>query len=278
MTEAGSLAKRVAITGAGSGLGQALAERYARAGWRVAVTDIVAERAETVAAALRADGSEAFAQTLDIRRAADFTALTTRLETEWGGVDCFINNAGVAAAGTLVDTPPDDWDWLVDINLGGVVRGSRAALPLLRASHGHLVNIASFAAVANAPGMAAYNVAKAGVLSLSESIRGEERPRGVSVTVACPAFFATGLMDNFRSTEPDQKALVTRLMARSRIGAADIANDIYEAAAAGRFLVISHREARWQYRFKRLAPETFFRAVVRTTRAFTRRDTTRDTP
>lgn len=258
--------KRIAITGAGSGLGRALALRYGRAGARVAVTDIQAGRARRVAGEVNDAGGEAMAQTLDTRRDADFEQLLVRLNDEWGGVDIFVNNAGVASSGTVADTPPADWDWLIDINLMGVVRGCRAALPAIRASRGCIVNTASFAAVANAPGMVSYNVAKAGVLSLSETLRAEEYANGVSVTVACPAFFATNLMDSFRSTTPGREALVEKLMARSGVTAEDVADQIYNAVAARRFLVLTHRDTRWQYRLKRLQPELFFRVVERVAR------------
>ncbi|MGN8199329.1 SDR family oxidoreductase [Salinisphaera sp. RV14] len=259
--------KRMAITGAGSGLGRALALRYARAGWRVAVTDIQTGRARRVAGEVNDAGGQAMAQTLDTRRDADFAQLMARLDTEWGGVDVFVNNAGVAASGTVADTPQADWDWIVDINLMGVVRGCRAALPALRASRGHIVNTASFAAIANAPGMASYNVTKAGVLSLSETLRAEERGHGVGVTVACPAFFATNLMESFRSTAPGRDALVAKLMARSGVTADDVADQIFDAVARRRFLVLTHRDTRWQYRLKRLQPEWFFRAVEKMARS-----------
>ncbi|MGB7755110.1 MAG: SDR family oxidoreductase [Salinisphaera sp.] len=258
---------RIAITGAGSGLGRALALRYARAGWRVAVTDIQTGRARRVAGEVNEAGGEAMAQTLDTRRESDFEQLIARLEAEWGGVDVFVNNAGVASSGTVADTPQADWDWIVDINLMGVVRGCRAAIPPLRASGGHIVNTASFAAIANAPGMASYNVAKAGVLSLSETLRAEERRNGVNVTVACPAFFATNLMESFRSTIPGREALVEKLMARSGVTAEDVADQIFEAVAKRRFLVLTHRDTRWQYRLKRLQPQLFFRAVEKTARS-----------
>ena len=262
--------KRIAITGAGSGLGRELALRYAREGWQVAVTDIQTGRARRVAGEVNEVGGEAMAQTLDTRKPEDFDALLERIEHTWGGLDVFVNNAGVSNAGSVVDTPLADWAWMLDINLMGTVRGSRAALPLLRASRGHLINIASFAAIANAPGMAAYNAAKSGVLSLSESIRGEEHDNGVGVTVACPAFFATNLLESFRGTNDRQRAMVEKLMRRAKVSAADVADDIHRAARDNEFLVISHRTARWQYRMKRLSPETFFNAVLKATRSFTR--------
>ena len=262
--------KRIAITGAGSGLGRELALLYARDVWRVAVTDIQAGRARQVAGEVNDAGGEALAQPLDNRKVDDFDTLFARVSQEWGGLDVFVNNAGVSSAGSVADTPLADWHWMLDINLMGAVHGSRAALPLLRASRGRLVNIASFAAIANAPGMAAYNVAKAGVLSLSESIRGEEHDNGVGVTVACPAFFATNLLDSFRSTNDRQRATVDKLMRRAKVSAADVADDIHRAVRDNEFLVISHRTARWQYGLKRLSPNRFFNAVLKATRSFNR--------
>lgn len=259
--------KRIAITGGGSGLGRELALRFARDGWRVAVSDIDDTRARAVAAEIEASGNNAFGWRADTRVEPDLDALCRELEDRWGGVDVFVNNAGVAGAGTVADSDPDDWRWMIDINLMGVVNGTRAAMPLLRASKGHLVNVASFAAIASAPGMAAYNVTKAGVVSLSESVRGEELDNGVGVTVACPAFFATNLLESFRGDDK-QRGTVNKLMTRAEVSAADVADDIFRAVADNRFLVISHKTSRRQYWFKRLAPERFFRAVHKATRGF----------
>ncbi len=260
---------RIAITGAGSGLGRAIALRYARDGARVAVTDIDPERADAVAAEVETAGGESLARALDTRNEADYAALVEALTEAWGGVDVWVNNAGVAAAGTVADTPEDDWRWLIDINLMGVVTGCRHALPLVRASQGHVVNVASFAAIASSPGMAAYNVVKAGVLSLSETLRGEEHDRGVGVSVVCPAFFQTNLMDNFRAHHPRQQQVLRKLMERSPITADDVAEAVHGAVAGGRFMVIPNATERRQYWFKRLTPEGFFRAVLKATRGFT---------
>ncbi|MDA3922603.1 MAG: SDR family oxidoreductase [Salinisphaera sp.] len=268
MNEGGSDQKRVAITGAGSGLGRELALCYAQAGWRVAVTDIQTGRARRVAGEVNDAGGQGIAQTLDTRRDEDYAQLNERLQESWGGLDVWVNNAGVAASGTVADTSVEDWEWMLQINLMGMVRGCRAALPMLRASRGHLINIASFAAIANAPGMASYNVAKAGVLALSETLRGEEYDHGVGVTVACPAFFASNLLESFRSQSPHHTTMVQKLMESSGVTAAQVADDIFTAAADGEFLVISHRTARWQYRLKRVSPESFFKAVLKSTRSF----------
>jgi NAD(P)-dependent dehydrogenase (short-subunit alcohol dehydrogenase family) len=261
--------KRIVITGAGSGLGRALALRFAAERWRVAVVDVKEVEAEETLRKVRAAGGDGFVQRCDVRSDGDWEALRTRVESEWRGVDVVVNNAGVGAAGSVVETPMSDWQWMLDINLLGVVRGCRTFVPMLLAARsGHVVNVASFAAIASAPGMVAYNVAKAGVLSLSESLRAEVFDEGVDVTVACPAFFQTNLLDSFRSPDPGVKAKVMRLMQRARINADDVADDIYHAVVTRRFLVISHDDARWQHRLKRVAPELFYREVRKAMKRF----------
>jgi NAD(P)-dependent dehydrogenase (short-subunit alcohol dehydrogenase family) len=256
--------KRVVITGAGSGLGRALALRFARERWRVCIADVHHERAEESLTLVRGAGGDGFVERCDVTRIEDFEALATRLKREWNGVDVVVNNAGIAAAGTVQATPLADWEAVIDINLLGVVRGCRTFVPMLLSQRsGHVVNIASFAAIAAAPGMAAYNVAKAGVVSLSESLRAEVFDEGLDVTVACPAFFRTNLLESFRGPDPAAKVTVARFMDHAKVTADDVANDIFEAVMNGRFLVISHPDARWQYRIKRAAPELFYREVRR---------------
>ena len=256
--------KRVVITGAGSGLGRALSLRFASEGWRVGIADINLERAEETLEKVRAAGGSGFVQHCDVVVPQDFEALADRVKKEWGGVDVVINNAGIASAGTVQATSLADWEAVININLLGVVRGCRTFIPMLLAQRsGHVVNIASFAAIASAPGMASYNVAKAGVFSLSESLRAEVFDEGVDVTVACPAFFRTNLLESFRGPDPTAKATVARIMERATVTAEDVANDIYQATMNGRFLVISHPDSRWQYRVKRAAPELFYREVRR---------------
>jgi NAD(P)-dependent dehydrogenase (short-subunit alcohol dehydrogenase family) len=256
--------KRMVITGGGSGLGRALSLRFARERWRICIADINLERADETLKLVRGAGGDGFIERCDVALVQDFDALAARVQKEWGGVDIVVNNAGIAAAGSVQTTPLADWEAVININLLGVVRGCRTFVPMLLSQRsGHFVNIASFAAIASAPGMAAYNVAKAGVFSLSESLRAEVFDEGVDVTVACPAFFRTNLLDSFRGPDPAAKLTVARFMDHAKVTAEDVANDIYEGVMNGRFLIISHPDARWQYRMKRAAPEFFYREVRR---------------
>ncbi|MBT8143744.1 MAG: SDR family NAD(P)-dependent oxidoreductase, partial [Gammaproteobacteria bacterium] len=166
-------------------------------------------------------------------------------------------------------TALDDWDWTLDINLHGVIRGCHLLAPLLvRQRDGHIVNIASFAGIAHAPAMAAYNTAKAGVIGLSESLRAEMLPHGVGVSVACPSFFRTNLLDSFRTPDPRLQQFAERMFQNASVTAEDVADDIFRAVHSNRFMVITHSEARWLYRFKRWAPKLFFRLVAKRAAGF----------
>lgn len=264
--------RRVIITGAGSGLGRALALHFAREGWRVAVTDQDLERATATAAQVRELGATALALRCDVRSDADALHLAEVITAEWQGVDVLVNNAGVAVAGTVEDTPLADWAWAVDINLLGAVRLCRTFLPLLKQQGaGRIVNVASFAGIANPPALAAYNVTKAALISLSETLRFELAPHGVGVTVACPSFFKTALLEGGRTSAPQMKAIVLRLMAKATITADDVAAAIYEAVERDRFLVLVHPDARTRYWMKRASPELFFRVAKRMTAPFLRK-------
>ncbi|MBT8131745.1 MAG: SDR family oxidoreductase [Gammaproteobacteria bacterium] len=256
--------KRILITGAGSGLGLAIARKYAAHGWRVAITDVDETRADAALGEIRVAGGDGFATGCDVRQLNDLTALRDRLISEWSGVDIVVNNAGVAGAGTVADTPMEDWEWALDINLMGVVRGCHVFAPLLaEQGNGHIVNIASFAGIAQAPAMASYNVTKIGVIGLSESLRTEMHPYGVGVSVVCPSFFQTNLMESFRTPDPALRIVASKYLSRATITADDVAKDIYESVLRGRFMIITHKDARWLYRLKRFAPETFFKILMK---------------
>lgn len=273
---------RVVITGAGSGLGRALALAYAAAGADIAVTDRDAASAEATLAAVKTAGGDGFAATVDVTQAADFVVLADRVHSRWQGLDVLINNAGVATAGTVQQADIAQWHWVLDINLLGCVRGVQALAPLMQQQgHGHIVNVASFAGIANPPAMASYNAAKAAVISLSETLRFEMAPHGIGVTVACPSFFKTRLIETSAAqadvqgtaataTAPQMQAIVSRLMARANVTAEQVAADILNAVARNRFLVISHPDARRLQRIKRFSPALYFRMARKATEGFLR--------
>jgi NADP-dependent 3-hydroxy acid dehydrogenase YdfG len=256
--------KRVLITGAGSGLGRALAFRFAENGWRVACADIRLDRAQATVKLITEFGVGAMALKVDVGNDASVEEMRDEVLGAWEGVDVVINNAGVASAGPVVQTSLDDWRWTLNINLMGVVRGCRAFLPILiEQGKGRIVNIASFAGIANAPRMAAYSASKAGVISLSECLRGELAlaNSAVRVCVVCPAFFQTNLMETARAPAAD-KAAATKLMKTSGDAADEVAAHIYQRMLRGDFLILPTKSEPSRWRMKRLLPELFFRRLV----------------
>jgi NADP-dependent 3-hydroxy acid dehydrogenase YdfG len=242
------MAERVLVTGAASGLGRAMATRWARAGWRVLVSDVDAE-----AAARTAEEIGASAIALDVTDETGWAAARDWCEREWGGLDVLVNNAGVGAGGRFEKIGTADWDWIWEINVKGVVLGCRAFVPGFKArGSGHLVNVASLAGIMNLPGMSSYNVTKAAVISLSDTLRLELEPYGVHTTVVCPAFVRTNLGDRLRSPDPALATLVDRLMASSKITADDVADQVFTAVARKKFLVLTHPDGRRSALLKRL--------------------------
>jgi len=276
----GQARKRVFITGAGSGLGKALALRFAADGWQVAVTDVdLAAATQTLAEVIKAGGS-GFADTCNVTSEESFAAIAMRLQREWNGVDVLVNNAGVATKGTVAESTLEQWQWVLNINLLGCVRGARAIIPLLTAQRsGHIVNIASFAGIANPPAMASYNAAKAAVISLSETLRHELEPHGVGVSVVCPSFFKTNLIATSRQASPEQgnepspqmDRIVQRLMEKASITADSVAADIFDAVRERRFLVLVNADDKRQVLLKRVSPEFYYRMVQKATAKFMRK-------
>lgn len=259
---------KVLITGAGSGLGAAMARRYSAAGYSVAVTDIDQARADDVLAGLGSSAAEGFSHKLDITCESDWAAVQRRIELEWHGLDVLINNAGVAAAGRCEESSMADWEWIVAVDLMGVVRGCHRFLPLFRRQaeqgrKGYIVNMASFAGIAAMPGLSAYGTAKAGVVALSEHLLTELAGTGIGVSVVCPAFVRTGLLQDFRSADPSQRELVGRWMDQSGVSADAVADHVFRAMQDGQFLVLTHEQTRWAWLLKRFWPAYYFRQMAR---------------
>jgi NAD(P)-dependent dehydrogenase (short-subunit alcohol dehydrogenase family) len=260
---------RVLITGAGSGLGRALAFCFAENGWRVACADINIDAANNTVRQLTEFGVGAMGLWVDVGDDASVEEMRDEILAAWDGVDIVVNNAGIASAGSMAETSLDDWRWTLNINLMGVVRCCRTFLPvMLRQARGHFINIASFAGIANAPNMGAYSASKAGVISLSETLRAEFAlaAHGMKVSVVCPAFFQTNLMKSARAPEKD-KALASKLMASAKDTADDVAAAIYRGAMRGDFMIFPTGGETMRWRIKRFLPDLFLRKLLRACRS-----------
>ncbi len=252
------------ITGAASGLGKALATAAAAKGFQVAVVDVQDQAGQEVVAALQQQGAQAAYFHCDVSQPEALIQLKEQVLASFGQVDVMVNNAGVGAQGTLIGTTEAEWERQWQINLMGVVRGSQAFIPALKQSAAPaLVNVASFAAIALAPGVASYNVVKAGVLALSETLRGELAADGIHVSVVCPAFFQTNLVDSMHGTDEKVKNQINRWMRNSNYTADDVAGMILDGIEHKRFMVLCDKQTRWQYRISRWFPNFFFKQKLK---------------
>jgi len=253
--------KRAFITGAGSGLGLALAKALAADGWTLGLFDRDLERLTTVEAQLAEAGVTLVAYPGDVTQADELTVAINSFAATHDGLDFMINNAGVAGAGALMEVPLEDWRWIIDINLMGVVHGARAAVPhLQRNGSGLLINVASAAGFASAPGMISYNATKAAVISISETLVNELRPAGIQVSVAMPTFFQSSLLETLRGPEYG-RAMAHAAMQKSDCSVEDIARDLLREAAEGRIYILLPRSARKLWRLKRWMPLRFLELV-----------------
>ncbi|MFC4862746.1 SDR family oxidoreductase [Pseudomonas sp. MAHUQ-62] len=249
---------RIMITGAGSGLGREIALRWAREGWKLALSDVNEGGLAETLKLVREAGGDGFAQRCDVRDYSQLTAFAQACEEKLGGIDIIVNNAGVASGGFFEELSLEDWDWQIAINLMGVVKGCKAFLPLLQKSKGRIVNVASMAALMQGPAMSNYNVAKAGVVALSESLLIELKEEGVGVHVVCPSFFQTNLLDSFRGPTPAMKQQVGKLLESSPISATDIADYIFQEVAAGTFMILPHEQGRMAWAVKQKSPQALY--------------------
>ena len=205
--------RRVLVTGGASGLGAALVAALAARGDRVLATDLAERAPETLPR-----GADYLR--LDVTSDDDWRAALTRVEDAWGGLDVLVNNAGVAAGGRIDHLTLDDWRWITEINLFGVVRGCRTFTPLFkRQGSGHIVNTASAAGLIHPPTMSSYNAVKAAVVALSETLQHELAPYGVSTSVVCLSFFRTNLASSLSGSDPAVEASASRLINGSKLGA-----------------------------------------------------------
>ncbi len=247
--------KTVVITGAGRGLGLELARIHARQGFRLALSDIDTESLKKVADAFQQVGTEVLALPCDVRRSEDVQKLLDHCVDRWGSLDRLINNAGVAVAGSIDAVPVEDWKWVLDINLMGVVHGCHAAARIMKSQgSGQIINIASLAGLLTLPGMSAYNASKAAVVSLSETLHAELAPWGIQVSVVCPSFFKTGLGRSLRCPDAGAASHLERLMQSSQLSASAIAEHIVQGVDHHELHILPHPQGAYWWRLKRLSP------------------------
>lgn len=270
MTKPMQLRGRTAvITGAGGGIGRAIALSLARRGCRLMLTDIDLPAAQATALAARADhGVEALAAPLDVADRAAVAALPAQVQASFGGADLLVNNAGVALGGSFTQVSEADFDWLMGINFQGVVTMTRAFIPLLSASDdARLVNLSSIFGIVAPPGQAAYAAAKFAVRGFSEALRHELAGSAIGVTIVHPGGVATSIASNARpprgvSAErlAEQKARAQRLLTMPPAEAGEI---IVRGVEQRRSRLLVGRDARLADLIQRLLPERYWSVIGR---------------
>ncbi len=236
--------RRALVTGAASGLGAALTAALLERGDEVLATDLATPEDA-------APGGPHWLR-LDVRSDDDWEAARAWVEEHWGRIDLLVNNAGIAGGGRIDVCTMAEWERLTEINLFGVVRGTRAFTPMFkRQGDGVIVNVASLAGLAHPPGMAAYNAVKAAVVAFSETVAHELSPYGVQCSVVCPSYFRTNLMSSIEGADADVAEKVGQMVADSPLTAEEIAASVLRAVDQGVELIIPDGPARAAYQLKR---------------------------
>lgn len=256
---------RVAVlTGAASGFGLEVARLAAAAGMKVVMADVQAEALAHAAEEIRGLGAEVLAQRCDVSKAEDVEALGAATLAAFGAPNFVFNNAGVASGGLVWEHSVADWNWVLGVNLWGVIHGVRVFTPMMLAAaqadptyEGHIVNTASMAGVASAPNMGVYNVSKHGVVTLSETLYQDLAlvTDQISASVLCPYFVPTGIHQSERNrpagmapAQPTRSQLISQAMAQKaitsgKVSAAEIARKVMDAVRERQFYVFSHPQA-----------------------------------
>jgi NAD(P)-dependent dehydrogenase (short-subunit alcohol dehydrogenase family) len=263
MSQKRSRNARAVVTGAGSGIGQAFAIELAKRGGTVVVSDVDMVGAQRTVDAITDLGGNATALRCDVSVLEEVRRLAEDAGDFFGDEPTLvINNAGVGAGGQLVgEVPIDDWRWTLGINRWGPIHGCHVFAPILRASgYGGIINVASAASFGAAPRMAAYNVSKAGVLSLSETLAAELAGSGVNVSVLCPTFVKTNIVSNGRINQASSAA-ATRLMSLTGMSPAKVAKVCLDAHDRGTLHVLPQLDAKVGWQVKRTLPGLYTRAA-----------------
>jgi NAD(P)-dependent dehydrogenase (short-subunit alcohol dehydrogenase family) len=252
------------ITGAASGFGLETARIAAREGMNVVMADVQADALDRAAAEIEGLGAKVLAQRVDVSQAAQVEALAAATRERFGAPHVVFNNAGVAGGGLVWESSLQDWQWVLGVNLMGVVHGVHAFTPMMleaaaadAAYEGHVVNTSSMAGLLSAPNMGVYNVSKHAVVTLTETLYQDLAlvTDQVTASVLCPYFVPTGIAQSHRNRPQDLKGgkptrsqLVAQAMSDKAVGsgkvtAEEVAQKVFDALRDKRFYIYSHPQA-----------------------------------
>lgn len=248
------------VTGAGSGIGKETALALARRGADLVICDVNQEGMQATEAQLRALGRTVLAWRVDVAQRGEMASFAAEVHRHVDALDILVNNAGVGLGGGMLDTELEDWDWVVGINLWGVIHGCHYFVPAMvkRGRGGHVVNLSSSAGFMASSGLVAYTMTKFGVLGFSEAIRQELAPHRIGVTAVCPGVINTAITHTGRMRGPlgtdAARQRVIRLFQRRNYGPDRVATNILKAIQRNRAVAPISPEAWAMYVLKRLAP------------------------
>ena len=256
--------KTAVLTGAASGFGLECARIGASLGMNLVLVDVQQDALDRAAEEMRATGVQVLARKVDVARAEQMEALAEAVQQRFGAPHLVFNNAGVGAGGLVWENSVKDWEWVLGVNVWGVVHGVRLFTPMMLdaaskdpSGQGHIVNTASMAGLLAPPNMGIYNVSKHAVVSLSETLYQDLSlvTDQISASVLCPFFVATGISQSQRNrpgelsaSKPTKSQLVGQAMSDKAVGsgkvsAADVAQKVFDAVAANQFYIYSHPKA-----------------------------------
>ena len=257
--------KTAVLTGAGSGFGLEMARIGARLGMNLVLADVQQDALDAAATALQAAGAQVLALRVDVSQADQVDALGRATQQRFGAPHLVFNNAGVASGGLIWENTAADWAWVLGVNLLGVAHGVRVFTPMMLAAakadpawRGHIVNTASMAGLLNAPNMGVYNASKHAVVSLSETLFQDLAlvTDQIGASVLCPYFVPTGISQSHRNRPANQpglsmsgrptasqmisQAMSDKAVSSGKVTAAEVAQKVFGAVAAGQFYILSH--------------------------------------
>lgn len=256
--------KTAVLTGAGSGFGLECARIGAARGMNLVLVDVQADALAAAEAELKAAGAEVLALHVDVSKADQMEDLAQQVQARFGAPHFVFNNAGVGSGGLVWENTVADWEWVMGVNVWGVIHGVRLFTPMMLAAakadpsyQGHIVNTASMAGLLTPPNMGIYNVSKHAVVSLTETLFNDLRlvSDQVSASVLCPYFVATNIHKSERN-QPSSvaaqaktqsqligEAMTEKAVTSGKVSATDVANYVFDAMAENRFYIYSHPHA-----------------------------------
>ena len=256
--------KTAVLSGAGSGFGLECARIGAKLGMNLVLVDVQQDALDKAAAELQAQGVQVMAHKVDVGNAAAMELLANQVKARFGAPHLVFNNAGVAAGGLVWENTVADWNWVLGVNLWGVIHGVRLFTPMMLDAakadpswQGHIVNTASMAGLLTPPNMGIYNTSKHAVVSLTETLYQDLSlvTGQISASVLCPYFVPTGISQSERNrpselvaakATPSQligQAMSEKAVSSGKVTAADVAQKVFDAVQVGQFYIYSHPQA-----------------------------------